>query len=166
MWGSKKTKKAAPAKKAAVGKAPKKAMVKKTSGSSTKVAKTAPKVTHSYDTIFKVYATDEDMGKPVIGSEGIVNLAGDWNLDLASSLELLVFMWYCDCEEYGRITFTEFENGCKKLEVKDFSDFKSRVPSKLSQVLKDVTSSTFRPFYKFVFCFHREGGAKNVELAT
>jgi hypothetical protein len=52
------------------------------------------------------------------------------------------------------------------LEVTDFSDFKSRVPKRLSSVLKDQNSSDFKSFYKFVFCFHREGNSKNVELAT
>jgi hypothetical protein len=66
----------------------------------TKMAKTDSKEEGKfvdYETIFKVYLDERDhkeVRKASIDSEGIVNLAQDWKLDLGSSLELLVFMWY------------------------------------------------------------------------
>ena len=177
MWGSKsKTTAAKPATKTG--------MTKKTSGTSSKAAPAKKTSTKSkghheeakvakvdkqeqeLESIFKIYATDKEMGRDIIGGDGIVNLCNDWKFDLASSAELLVFMWHCECEEYGQISFSEFRKGCNKLDVKDFTDFKSRIPKKLSAVLGDIRSSDFRAFYKFVFCFHREGGAKNVEVGT
>jgi hypothetical protein len=95
MWGSKKKApvKPAPTKKAAA----KKSGAKKTSkpaGNKTDTSKEETKG-HDIETIFKVYATDTEMGKSIIGGEGITILASDWGFDLASSCELLVFMWNC-----------------------------------------------------------------------
>lgn len=177
MYGSKSKK--APAKTAT-----KPAMTKKTSGTASKAAPAkkasgkdkahheeskvakVDKQEQELQSIFKIYATDKEMGKDIIGGDGIVNLCNDWKFDLSSSAELLVFMWRCECEEYGQISWSEFRKGCSKLDVKDFTDFKSRIPNKLSAVLSDKKSSDFKAFYKFVFCFHREGGAKNVEVGT
>ena len=75
-------------------------------------------------------------------------------------------MWNCQCEEYGQISNSEFQKGCETLGVKDFSDFKKQVPKKLRATLAWInTPSSFRPFYKFVFTYHRSEG-KNVEVAT
>ena len=153
-----------PAKKVAASKA-----TKKTKDAEKEEAKLPPKkfepVESPYKSIFTVYATDSEHGKAVVGSDGIVNLCNDLKLDIASNPGILVFMWYWDWKEYGKITFDEFEKGWKQLIVKDFSDFKSRIPKSLSSVVKNHGDAQFKSFYKFVFCFHREGGMKNVDIA-
>ena len=136
MWGrKKKAKKEEPKKK--VPKQPKKKLGTKAKFSkpdSKEESKEEAKK-HSCDTMFKIYATDTEMGKPIIGGEGISLLAEDLKLDLTKSAEILVFMWNCQCEEYGQISNSEFQKGCETLGVKDFSDFKKQVPKKLRATL-------------------------------
>ena len=171
MWGSKKTtdtkkpaKKVAPVKPAKATKGTKKG--KEESKEEIKVApKVEPKVS-PFKAIFDVYATDSEHGKAFIGSEGIMKLCEDLKLDVATSPDILVFMWKWDWKEYGRIYLSEFEQGCTQLGVKDFSDLKSKIPKKLSDFMKNYKDVDFKLFYKFVFWFHREGGMKNVELET
>ena len=161
MWGKKK----APAQKVSKKTAASKTTLKK----KTSTKKAEPKVDQveiAAKEIFDVYATSEDMGRKIIGAEGIGELCTDLKIDMGADLDILVFMYYCDCEEYGQIPWSEFLKGCQKLQVADFNDFKKRVPKALKEPLSDVTRSDFRPFYKFVFKFHREGMNKNVELET
>ena len=96
MWG--KSKKSTAVKKALPNKAPaKKATTKKTSAKDNKNLNTNEEEKYlDYETIFNVYATDKEMGKSIIGGDGIVCLCNDWKFDLASSAELLVFMWMCE----------------------------------------------------------------------
>ena len=44
--------------------------------------------------------------------------------------------------------------------VKSSSEFTEKAAAKLKAVLKDDDKPEFKSFFKFVFTFHREGGAK------
>mmetsp|Transcript_23611 Transcript_23611/g.20974 ORF Transcript_23611/g.20974 Transcript_23611/m.20974 type:complete len:96 (+) Transcript_23611:19-306(+) len=95
MWGRKKKTKTEPKKVAKVSSTKaKKPSTKAKFNKPESKEESKEKLKHNVETIYKVYATGEEFGKPLIDSEGIQLLAEDWNLDLASSAELIVFMFH------------------------------------------------------------------------
>ena len=163
MWGKKKTTKP---KKVPASKAPAKATAKKAPTKKVSKPAAAPKpdlIEQASSDIFALYALEEEMGRKVIGSEGIQKLFTDMKLDLASSPEILAFMWHCNCEEYGRITQLEFKNAWIKLQIGSLDDLKKNVPKQLSKVYDNIRADHYRSFYRFVFTYHREGMMKSVK---